>query len=971
MPVEQLIFTDLARGKGVDLNLKGYQVKACSKGLSTADREQLGAIALHFRTSVYENAPKSAHDSEQAWRMKTENLDEVPEDVLKEFPHVWSYAQLGMKRFALTRVRYAGLTHDQRPGNFFAHSLVFEPECLDAHHSNPLLLSRSNVFLSNDSNDSSERDPLPDLGTSGSISDINILRADPYTRHLAAMLHALMQAPISGRAVLICLDDWRVSAPLVEALLSLLPHGARCRTTFCTLENDRRWSGPQAATRTVNSQSPAHHLIVVYKKDARSLELLPNEYEKTFTVFNFPENKTSPLEEPGAYARFASQCSRSDSGMWHLQQHHELVRLMGCDENRSCWDVLVEAVGLPSPPSGLKNAVRALCTVAQSPQQADSALRLLHPSVLGLAEANRVQELNDITPDLAPLVDRVPTECDLISILRHDTEKAFIEGRTAVAAALLQLCLRQRDEILKTLAVTPIESARLTEQDQRATVEILLNSLRLFPPPLQPILRLFEAAEGAQRTAEVWRIAGESAVKGFLAENLQVDEKTKFLRDLADRVPSATAPDANVWLRTQLIETTNPQGDALLNELVALAIASAGCAKSEVVGDLILKHVGKLEAQERAVALGRLAEATQENPLAERLFAEYRGFVKGLGGKQQTDARRQLAADGILNVLCREFIEDVLQQDVELGRDRLNSWRDRVLNTSERLLDETRLQLAKRLMKEKKVLWLAEELLSGTRGTGRGFAHLCESVAQSLPMEALSPTWRAVLMPPPENISEDARARLVVLDFLWRLESLASKDDWSIENFPSTKPPSREIRILKADERAKVQFQCIESVVETGITSSAQARAFLEILSFADNQGPETVAQAVEQLLRGRDDVTRIQVATAFTQLALDGDLSQKWDQVVVAITRRFDRNVLRLFESHLEHRFHKSNQKYDDRLRHLRQIMGLGASVKASSTLVHEPEAKSNDAGGVFGKMTNAFRKLMRESSAEDFPKK
>src|SRR3981189_10108 len=98
MPIDQFIYTDLARGKGVNPNLKGYQVKACSAGLSKANGEQIGVIALHLRTSVYENAPKAAHDREQAWRVQTETLDEVPEAVLQEFPHVWSYAQLDDER---------------------------------------------------------------------------------------------------------------------------------------------------------------------------------------------------------------------------------------------------------------------------------------------------------------------------------------------------------------------------------------------------------------------------------------------------------------------------------------------------------------------------------------------------------------------------------------------------------------------------------------------------------------------------------------------------------------------------------------------------------------------------------------------------------------------------------------------------------------------------------------------------------
>ena len=253
MPVEQLIYTDLPRGQGVDPNCGGYQIKACSPNLSDEFRARLDSICRHYGAAVYLAAPRAAREAEQQWRIETASVDEIPEAVLRAFPTIWTYDQLNADTFALTRVGYCGLTHDNRPGNFLAHALILTPEDLSEFKFNPLTLARSGFFRAQDHGSSTVLSSLTYLGndTTGTLNG-EILGRDPYRQHMPDMLRALCGAMTEQRPLLLGLTDWSEGNLLVESLLNLLPPSARSRTTFTTYESDRQWtphagSGPRSA----------------------------------------------------------------------------------------------------------------------------------------------------------------------------------------------------------------------------------------------------------------------------------------------------------------------------------------------------------------------------------------------------------------------------------------------------------------------------------------------------------------------------------------------------------------------------------------------------------------------------------------------------------------------------------------------------------------------------------------------------
>lgn len=959
MPIEQLIYTDLARGKGLDPKLKGYQVKACSSGLSEAEREWIGSLALHFRASVYENAPRAAQDQEQAWRTTTEDLDEMPESVLKEFPHVWSYARLEPERFALTRIRYSGFTHDQRPGNFFAHSMVFPPESLANHQWNPLALSRTSLFRNSDPGDGTSLCTLSDLGGATRRPDLRLLRTEPIAAHLASILHSVGSAEASRKRVLICLDEWRKAEPLVEALWWLLPPAVRCRTTFCTLEHDRNWSGPQSGAKPAS----AHELSILYCREGRSFDLSLSDYETKFTVFNFVENKFTPPVQPCAYARFAAQCAESDAGLDRLSEHHRLLDKFDCGLDRSAWDAAVAVVGLSGmSPSGLTGALSAFSGLAKSEAQARLALDLLAPALQALS--SDPARLRESVSGIAPLVDRAPEDSAGLAQFRAAAEKAFGEGRGVAAAAFLQACGRRRNAVLVRLLTLPIQNVSTVLEDRAAMTDLLLDGLRAHPTDRAVLLKLLEAAASAERFSETWKIAGESAVKSTLSSDLAAAERIQFLRDLIERIPAAVDSDTSISLHLELLGATKPKGDALIAGLEALVGASTKCTNPDAAADKVVDFLEDFDGDRRTEAFGRLAETARQTPLADRLYQGYAKSLRDLGGKPRFEVRRRLAARGALHVVSRDFFNDMLTEDQERLPERLVAWRDKILDNSDKLLDEIRFQTAERLRANEHVFSLAENLLAGSRNGGRGLEALCEAFIQLLPLD--QPQSRTKLPLPPEKMSEAARARLQTMEFVRKLRQMSGEDDWSLDKFSQAGPPWKEARSLSPGDRRVLGEICVETVADTGITGPAHARAFLGLLDLAGVQTPDAVADAVDGLMKGRDDVTKVQVAAAFAQHALDGDKSAKWTEIFGAIARKLDREAKRLLEQHLERRFHGPDPRYSDHLEGLLAAAGLSKPKPPATNPPRADERKPASAGtGFMDKMGGAWRSL-RKSPGE-----
>lgn len=955
MAVEQFMFTDWPSGKGVDPSATGLQIKACSEGLSTEVRWQLAGICMHHGQAFsITYAPRSAKDREQEWLAHTDTREVMPKEVLKEFPVIWSYDRLADNLFALTRVQYLGLTYDGRPGNFFAHALVFDPKDLASYDYNPLALRHSKLFHPNDPD---ENTTLPTLSNLGSPTDIkteySILRTAPYRDHLTKIVSALCTATPSARPVLLCLTDWCEAASLLEALLGLLPSSARCRTTFCTYESDRTWVVPTKAGRPSGIVA-ARHLFVLGGADNQAFNLRADEYKSIYAVFNFVENRFSDIEPPRRFAVFATEnitAGRID----RLVGYHTVLERLGFEHDVDVWDTLVPAADLANiqiQSETIAEAARSLVAFATQPHQAQIALELLIPHIQAIVQTNASESLSAISTDLAMLADRLPekdrkdTSQGFIFTIQEMAKKSLDKGHVRITTDLFKICGQVRDHsllalfpyVLNELPKILANSSTLAEKEQLVT--LLLESLRLTEKTPDTALSLdqllvatFHAASEAGRIAEVWSSIGKTLLSRRLDGEWDA-KKEELTYKILKYATADLSPEANLWLNLKLLKTTKLQGEKLQTLLVDSVYA---CSRYPGAADS-LKDILRIaqdqfsKKDQHVIVLGRMAEAAYNTDSQERLFEAYRSAVKQIDTNQHNRIRRKLANADVVHILCHELLDEILPWSGEESLKKFRNWYDVVIKSAPPLMDSLSQNVARLLGETEQtesILPLAKELMSqkpDKSSGGSGLIVLYNTVVNMLPLEPLSEQWNRAFTSLPRGVSTETERRLQILKFLNDIQQQSKKTNWSTTEFPHTDPVWKQhVRLLSPAEKAKILDWCINTFATCGITTPEEAQGFVRLLDEVEESSADKIVNAVKQLLKGRDPVTDVLVTTAFTRCALEDDKpDEKWGKIVGGLLSEFDKNTRHLFESHLGNRFARRDQKYLARLDQFCNTTGL-----------------------------------------------
>jgi hypothetical protein len=977
MPAEQLVYTDRPRGKGLDPNLAGYQIKACSAGLSPEQRTLLQAVAMHYGDAVYRHAPRSAVERETAWRANTDSVASVPPDVLDAFPVIWSYDRLKEDVYALTRVCYRGFTHDGRTGNFVAHAVACAPAELLPLGGNPLALARAGVFLSEHPGDDTSLPPLP-LPPSGADADASPLADAAVREQLPALLSALAGAP--ARPVVICLADWRRAAPLLEALLQALPPSARSRTTFVTYESDRRWtpSAGAASGRPADGEAP-HALICHCGSDARAFELRPDEYKAAFAVFNFVERQFSELP-PRPFAAFAAACiaqGRHNA----LKSFHELVEELGFGRDAGKWDELVPAAdlhreGIQADP--LVAAVAALARVCVDRSRADAALARLLPHVQRLAGAGRHDVLLRLAAHLGRLADaaeaqgRGPFRSELLGL----AAAALRAGRARVAASLLRGGGAESDGLAVDLwrsAVASGAAPAAADADESAPLlDLLLDGVRaaekLSDPPLADrlLVAAFALAETGGRAAELWRRIAEKAVKPRLAGEWSA-EAARFAEELLGVLTPRGCPEGVAWVTRRLLESAPPAKDRLIERLLSAAracpdVADAEAAAKQLV-DFARKHLA--DAAERAVVIGQIADALHRKPAFAPVFLEYRKEIEK-DDKLPAAVRRGLAEKGATHVLA-EDLRSLVSPWSEETPERLKSFSDAVLATRPKALDGVSADVA-RWPAAPEWLRLAAALLKlhGKGAAGPGIQALQCGVVRALPLAGAVEHQALVSLLPDRLPEAAAHSRLQALRLLCEL--LERPAGVAILEFPHGDPRWRSIVELPEADREQVLSACADSFSVTGVTTPAEAERLLEILETAGERSAARAAAVVAKMLRGRDKVTCVNAVMALAQAGLDGAPGR--GALVRAVLERLEKGVRELFEAHLHGRFGRRRPVDEERLADFCAEAGLplqtpsprSAAAAGPRSRPASRETPEKPAEGFVGKMKSWFGKKEAE---------
>lgn len=963
MAIEQLIVTDWPAGKGFDPGATGYQIKACSEGLNTEERARLLRICEHYGQAVYYNAPSGARASENAWDQSRSGREPLPPSVANEFPVIWSYDQLPGDRFSLTRVCYIGWSNDGRLGNFFAHSLAFPDDLLETQNSNPLTLSRSAQFRSSDSGSDTS---LPALESFASASatppDYRVLLNGRYRERLSAMTSALSVASPSSRPMIIVVSDWREAVALVEALLNLLPPSTRRRTTVCTFETDRNWLPPTSTGNRPSDMHAAHHLLVVYGGDSRDVSLRKDEYQTKFLVFNFVANEFSEVVA-SPYAKFAAACVQ-EGKMNRLAEHHSLVESLGVTGGTQSWDVLLPANALTAAKTAVAEllpAAQALTALSKSPAQAQFALGLLLPHL----EALDHETLAVLASEISILINRGANGDQI----RDVAARKLQAGQARAADAFLKMFGADRDQVCWSLfATVPQSSVVLLPHETERMLDLIRAALRFglksaADIPTRLVLACFRAAAAAGRTDELWSTSAD-LLRPYL-EGEWTKSAEGFVQELEALLTPAVCPDANATLNLRLIEKGKPQQVQLLTSLgKIIASAARTTAPDKFVGEAL--RIAKSQAGTPALYaefLAHLAEAAGDPGCEQKLYEEYRVALRETA--KAMEVRMKLVDCGVVRSVCREIVEDILpRREKEWQR----SW-GALLKTRAKLVDAVRSKLAVRIVDAQgteETLPFLECLLPDSLekpGTEPGALALYHQLALTLPLKPLSDRWSVIIPHIPAGLGREEKRRIAILRHLGEIQQAADRQNWSLAEFPHAQPAWQSASELSsADKDALLNF-CVEIAASAGLTSTRDAHAFVEILAPTAGRSPERIAHAMDQLLKGRDMVTRVVAGVAFTDCALE-NMKQNWCAIAKAVLERFDREARKLVKEHLEHRFVRRDDRYNARLEQLYSVLEW-ASPKQAIGIAASASGADDPRSGLLDTARGLWKKL--RSPAEE----
>jgi hypothetical protein len=439
MDIEQQIYTSCPRGKGYE-GISGFQVKARSAGLTDSMSAAILRYSNHYRV------PRDLRQLEYQYYQKAQDL---PSDFLERFPIVLTYHHVEGSFYGLTRVTYLGKDYSGRPGNFYAHTLVFEPEALEPFDYNPIALSRSRVFEADPGDERTELDALMDLHqyvseASKPVEDwMTEVSQESCAASYAAILSAFVLQWHLDRPILLSFSEQKRAADYIERLLMLLPPEARCRTTFTTYEADPYVMVTRESGEGV---SDTLHLITTIGQRAGGSFAIRSHDLTRFLVWDFDGEKHSDFPEPSPYVQ-AVMGLCTEGHLKRLAQIQEFLVQLGAGRVPGTWDALMMAerledrLGTAEASQLVPIVLEALVKVAQTEPQIGLALDLVWP-LLGRTMSGAASELSSsVMEAFGALYRRLPIESaqrekvrgqltELVgqSLLHNDVSQARVLG---------------------------------------------------------------------------------------------------------------------------------------------------------------------------------------------------------------------------------------------------------------------------------------------------------------------------------------------------------------------------------------------------------------------------------------------------------------------------------------------------------------------------------------------------------------
>lgn len=677
----------------------GFQTRAQSRSVTPEIRKRI----LRY-CERYEMPPSLA-------QLKAKATDLTPEE-LSQCPVGIHFYRLSEDLWGLTRVRLAA-RQKGRPGNHFAHTLVFPWDALRPLDFNPLALSRSGVFCEGVEDSIRELPELPEFppparSEAGAPSRFLHLEADLLGRLLAC----LTASPAEVRPVVLCGKHWADAAAWIEAALLLLPPSMRAEVYFSTYELDPY----RILTRGQDGTTPRILVGTLPAGEGGKFQFRHDEFLSGFYVFDLAQQRFSDTPPVMGFERFAAEAFKQ-GGMGRVGRVHWLAEGVGAGTDATAWAALIPASGLaplvsergsaPTPPphgGELRQAIQALRSICDDPARAARAVELLwqrmrdsladDSAVAGVvlpACAEFLQQADD------PAAFRRQVAGDLSSLLA----RFLVAGQYLLAKEALGLAGRSEGPVWQQVVREGwMEAERKGwaneasvhspgPQDKEAFVELFSQALPALAgdsrsAPIFP--RLTQAGLTRARQCSCLRRLWELSGKWLVEEGLH-------------RLPRVEATATTKWLAQALAaeKMHEPLWEVLLWQFEYLAPppedrdALFGAMASELrtlvdppgaARTLLDKAENVLGQKERIglfVALLRSEEKAVEKEVRRRYVALTR---EKPGEEARWQLRKSVAAAGGHSLLAEECAEEIQARSWERSGPLLQAWTDELLAES-------------------------------------------------------------------------------------------------------------------------------------------------------------------------------------------------------------------------------------------------------------------------------------------------
>jgi|GEM_PF-1400416 len=912
MDAQQLYFTNCARGKGFDPALSGFQIKACSPGLGEDVRQTLMVVCLHYGDALYRNAPREARDAETRWRRETDSLDRMPQEVLDAFPVVWSYYRLKENLYALTRLNYTGIGPDGRIGNFFAHSLVFDPGKGPDGGINPFSLTRSSFFQPNETRDITVLEPVRDLSAllpQGDADGKNTLPV--FGGRTADVISALLSQGEGNLPVVLCLPRWPEVPSLLEPLFESLPPQLRGRISFCTFENDRNWLPDRKSAQPGRS---AHDLMVHCGEDDKAFKLAPHDYESKYTVFNFVGGRFSETGPAGDFAAFAASCLERGQGE-KLRRLHDLAGRLGLSDVREAGDLLASVEGLYSgrPYPQLRcETLERLEKFFVREDQIRAALGILVPSMGELVSSRDEEGVRRWAPVASRWLPRLPEKerragSRFLAELASLAGQCLGNGNVGLCAVLLSACGNEREGIFVTVfqdylhAPGSADTFPSIADEGRELIRFFSEAARLkmqrpeLPFSLRELIRLaFHAAVASSTVPFLWDLMGKEVVRPFFLKNTD-ETSIQLLAELTERGSPEVCPEARLWLALRLLKAAPPEEDRWTRRVTELARVHQGDEAVTAIRKVVDESVAIPER--RALIFGFLCASLRgmAGDKWRRVFRESLAAVP--------DSRavlEELAGSGSHDLVCEEIMNHFLPWRPGKSEEKFREWGD--LLAIPRIHENLCRTVSRQFVsggRFESVFSLAGHLLA-VPAAPPAPSQLADTVIRSTPLEFLARNPLELPETVASDLSPEASGRLRVVELLRKMSD--GNEGPERVSLPVEDPVWKEdVRALPPSERKAVIDRCLERGFPSGIAIFREMLDLCAALSSAGVTRPEEIAKYILRFMPEEETQGREEMLETFARGLLDPPGGLPWKDVLSRVMRRWEPQSLLLFKEKLE----------------------------------------------------------------------